>query len=134
MTDVQTELLQPETPSSYGGAAAKQTDGRICLQIVLPLVMITLFVRCDCAPGIYNDTTSDPEAYYLPFAAGTRVWVGQGYNGVLSHSGDYAVDFLVPEGTLLAAARGGTIVDLKEDSTCNEWTILGLGWNDPACR
>jgi murein DD-endopeptidase MepM/ murein hydrolase activator NlpD len=57
--------------------------------------------------------------YLLPFSKGESYRVIQGYNGRLSHRGPdrYAVDFAMPEGTTVCAAREGIVVDLKEDST-----------------
>ena len=44
--------------------------------------------------------------------------MSQGYNGRLSHRdvNQYAVDFAMPEGTTVCAAREGVVVDLKESS------------------
>jgi murein DD-endopeptidase MepM/ murein hydrolase activator NlpD len=44
--------------------------------------------------------------------------VTQGYNGSYSHSGpdQYAIDFKMPPGTPVHAARGGRVVKVKEDS------------------
>lgn len=54
----------------------------------------------------------DTYIYRLPFASGMSVRVGQGYNGGLSHKGlsAYAIDFSVPIGTPIYAAREGEVV------------------------
>ena len=54
----------------------------------------------------------DGVLYRLPFAPGSRVQVSQGYNGASTHQGmsRYAVDFPVPVGTPVYAARSGTVV------------------------
>ncbi len=56
--------------------------------------------------------------YLLPFTAGTSCRVSQGYNGRLTHHDRdrYAVDFAMPEGTTVCAAREGIVVDLCESS------------------
>ncbi len=56
----------------------------------------------------------DSYIYRLPFAPGMSVKVSQGYDGGLSHKGlsAYAVDFSVPIGTPIYAAREGTVVGL----------------------
>ncbi len=56
--------------------------------------------------------------YRLPFESGHAHRVCQGYNGRFSHRGQdqYAVDFAMPEGTTVCAAREGVVVDLKESS------------------
>ena len=53
--------------------------------------------------------------YRLPFAVGRQYPVLQGFNGRYSHQGldRYAVDFDVPEGTAIHAARAGVVADLE---------------------
>lgn len=60
----------------------------------------------------------DSFAYQLPYAAGEKFKVTQGYNGKYSHKGSnqYATDWEMPEGTLVHAARGGIVVKVKDDS------------------
>ena len=53
-------------------------------------------------------------AYGLPYPAGTRFRVMQGANGSFSHQGSQAWDWAMPEGTPIAATRGGIVVDLEE--------------------
>jgi murein DD-endopeptidase MepM/ murein hydrolase activator NlpD len=57
--------------------------------------------------------------YLLPFEKDKSCRVIQGYNGRLTHRdyNRYAVDFAMPEGTTVCAAREGIVVDLKESST-----------------
>jgi murein DD-endopeptidase MepM/ murein hydrolase activator NlpD len=54
----------------------------------------------------------------LPYAPGEKFKVTQAYNGKFSHSGSnqYAIDWDLPEGTLVRAARGGIVVRTKDDS------------------
>ena len=60
----------------------------------------------------------DSVVYQLPYAPGNKFKVTQGYNGKFSHTGSnqYAIDWDMPEGTLVHAARGGVIVRVKDDS------------------
>jgi len=62
-----------------------------------------------------HDTT---HVYSLPYERGKSYRVLQGYHGKFSHHGDdaYAVDFRMGEGSTICAARGGMVVDVKEDS------------------
>lgn len=55
---------------------------------------------------------NDNYLYSLPFARGSTVRVSQGYHGETSHKGlsAYAVDFPVPVGTPVYAAREGIVV------------------------
>lgn len=58
----------------------------------------------------------DPLAeYYNPLAPDQRYWLVQGFNGAFSHYGAsrYAVDFAMPVGTPVMAARGGVVIDTE---------------------
>jgi murein DD-endopeptidase MepM/ murein hydrolase activator NlpD len=56
--------------------------------------------------------------YHLPYAPGDKFRVTQGYNGKFSHKGSnqYAIDWKMPQGTPVYAARGGLVVKIKDDS------------------
>jgi murein DD-endopeptidase MepM/ murein hydrolase activator NlpD len=60
----------------------------------------------------------DDYVYSLPYAPGTMHRITQGYNGKFSHQGSnkYAIDWQMPEGTAVCAARGGLVVKVKDDS------------------
>ena len=72
--------------------------------------------------GRLNAKHDDSFVYQLPFAAGGSFHVGQAYNGsrggvaTTTHKGwcRYAVDFRMPEGTPIHAAREGIVVDVVE--------------------
>lgn len=57
--------------------------------------------------------------YLLPFAHGTKHRLSQGFHGTFSHMGEneYAVDFEMPVGTEVYAARSGIVAEVKENST-----------------
>jgi murein DD-endopeptidase MepM/ murein hydrolase activator NlpD len=61
----------------------------------------------------------DSYVYQLPYAPGNKFKVTQGYNGSFSHKGanQYAIDWQMPEGTPVYAARGGVVVKIKDDSS-----------------
>lgn len=70
---------------------------------------------------LYVDPASvhpDGYAYYVPFAHGARYTITQGWNGTFSHVGQnqYAVDFDLPEGSPVYAAREGVVIAVKSDS------------------
>lgn len=60
----------------------------------------------------------DDYVYSLPYLPGTTHVVTQGFDGKFSHQGSnkYAIDWQMPEGTPICAARGGLVVKLKDDS------------------
>lgn len=61
---------------------------------------------------------SNDSPYKLPYPAGTTAWVGQGFEGVFEPHRAY--DFVLPEGTLVLAARAGTVVAVEDghDGNC----------------
>jgi hypothetical protein len=75
---------------------------------------------CSAGTILRGDSCVDAELQRvsLPFPAGFEVEIGQGYDGYLSHydTSRYAVDFPVPEGTSVVAARSGLVWHIKEDS------------------
>lgn len=64
--------------------------------------------------GFLNVSHDDGFVYRLPYQLGTRRKVGQGYNGEFSHRGEYAIDWNMPVGTPVYAARGGRVIDVVE--------------------
>ena len=62
--------------------------------------------------GTLSARHDDGVTYRLPFASGRRVTVSQGYGGRSTHQGSatFAVDFAVPVGTPIHAARSGRVV------------------------
>lgn len=62
---------------------------------------------------------NDSYIYALPFPRGANVFVSQGYHGGMTHKGlsAYAIDFPVPIGTPIHAAREGIVVGAKGSGT-----------------
>jgi murein DD-endopeptidase MepM/ murein hydrolase activator NlpD len=71
-----------------------------------------------CKLGSHCAKHDDSFVYQLPYGVGDQFKVTQGYNGGFSHKGSnkYAIDWKMPEGTLVHAARGGTVLKVKDDS------------------
>lgn len=66
--------------------------------------------------GLTGPTTSPPFAYVLPFDA-RRFSVGQAPRGRFSHhdaENRHAVDFTLPEGTPVLAARAGRVIAVED--------------------
>jgi murein DD-endopeptidase MepM/ murein hydrolase activator NlpD len=74
-------------------------------------------LRIQYVPGdVY--ARHDPAALYrLPYTSGSAHRVGQSYDGAFTHQGAnrFAVDFNMPLGTPILAARAGLVVDRKDD-------------------
>ena len=60
--------------------------------------------------------------YYLPLKKGDSFKLYQGYNGSFSHTNENALDFTMPVGTEIYAAREGIVTNVTEhnDKTCGK--------------
>lgn len=66
----------------------------------------------------------DTYAYALPFEPGTAHRVGQDADGGFTHREKHAIDFDLPEGTPVYAARGGTVaeaIDTYAEGGLHDW-------------
>jgi murein DD-endopeptidase MepM/ murein hydrolase activator NlpD len=72
-----------------------------------------------CKWGDLSADKNHGHIYMLPFPDGATAEVIQGFGGKLSHHGvyHYAVDFIMPEGTPITAAREGAVISVKVDSS-----------------
>lgn len=85
-----------------------------------------LGLTLDLVPGDPR-ATPQPVPYQLPFR-GVPVQVAQGFGGHFSHADApnwYAVDFAMPQGTPVLAARDGVVMQVQHD-------VLDNSPNDPA--
>lgn len=55
--------------------------------------------------------------YDLPYQKGGRFRIEQGYHGRLTHQTENALDFNMPEGTRVCAARGGVVIAVVQNFT-----------------
>jgi len=69
------------------------------------------FERGDALHAFHDSTA----VYLLPYQSNRKHILMQGYFGSFSHANVHALDFEMPEGTTLVAARGGVVVEAKED-------------------
>ena len=73
-------------------------------------------------PSDDMDATPEPASefiYQLPYAAGERFHVMQGYGGSYSHTDDsyFSLDFRMPEGTPICASRSGLVYRVVDHFT-----------------
>jgi murein DD-endopeptidase MepM/ murein hydrolase activator NlpD len=109
--------LQASTNFPYTTAlAANQTLEAFSLSPVIPHAPWNFsYVRSSCIGSV--DAVPDNDFIYsLPYAPGSSFCVSQGYHGSFSHSGpdEYAIDWQMPIGTPVHAARGGLVVQSKD--------------------
>ena len=81
----------------------------------------------DWTVGDRHADHDDDHIYALPYANGTSHEVLQGHGSSFTHRGaeHYAVDFAMPEGTPVYAARGGIVALVEESNT--------IGCAEPGC-
>jgi len=61
--------------------------------------------------------------YDLPYQKGKSFMVYQGYNGKFSHQNENSLDFTMPEGTEITAAREGKVIDVVQSNNTGCPTI-----------
>ena len=92
-----TSTVAPETASTTTTTAAPLTDHDRCLR-----------------RAVFEDQASSP--YVLPYPAGDGYSIIQSYcHDDGSHENQLAYDFAMPVGSVVVAARGGVVVEVKED-------------------
>ncbi len=84
------------------------------LLILLLIILATIVYFLRGSEVTYN---LDTYVYELPFKEGTGHKVVQGYGGRFSHTNKAAIDFAMPVGTPVYAAREGTIYSYKDIAT-----------------
>ncbi len=77
----------------------------------------------DWTIGSLDVKHDDKHLYRFPYASGNSYYVLQGFGSRFSHTGleEFAVDFHMPVGTPIHAARGGTVVQVVEEHLRGCW-------------
>lgn len=98
-------------------AAAQRTAAAVALQPINPQARWTYDFKYNYQFGSHQAKHDPERAYRLPFN-GSFV-LEQGFNGRQSHTGlaRYAVDFAMPEGTEVRAARDGIVAFTQDKFT-----------------
>jgi hypothetical protein len=55
----------------------------------------------------------------LPFPKGQSYLIAQAYNGEFSHKDDYALDFIMPEGSLISSVSPGKVIVVEDSFAVN---------------
>ncbi len=82
--------------------------------LVVLILAIGIFIFFSLSTAVTKSI--DKYEYDLPFKKGAEYRVVQGYGGLFSHSNIAALDFAMPSGTPIYAARAGTIYSYKDDN------------------
>ncbi len=101
---------------------------RVCAHVSVVALTAAAAVGCGSSPSAPSPTPTplptqqqaclaeaafgpaEQSPYVLPYPVGTSYSVFQSYCGPLSHMGQLAYDFLLPDGSTVTAARAGEIV------------------------
>jgi murein DD-endopeptidase MepM/ murein hydrolase activator NlpD len=75
----------------------------------------------NAAPGSLLARHDDGWHYRMPFGGTKQRFVSQGFGGRFSHQGTarYSVDFAMPWGTPVLAARAGRVIDVVDDNVAS---------------
>lgn len=102
-----------------------------CLMKYIPFIIFLFLVSCSVSnnplrkeiKGLQKGTIKDDTSYVyaLPYKAGTKHRIIQGYFGPFSHKERAALDFKMKRGTKILAAREGVVVRVKEDGDRGGW-------------
>ena len=95
-------------------AIQKRFSG-IIKAVVLVAFLLTAFIFLFSYSNSVTKNTDDYE-YQLPFGKGEEYRIVQGYGGLYSHSHIAALDFEMPVGTPVYAARASVIFSFKDNS------------------
>lgn len=96
------------------------TMTRVGPVVVLLSLAMLLFAPADAARGDAHEIDHDDDHLYaFPYAPGRSFRIMQGYGSRFSHAGSeaYAIDFEMPEGTGVHAARSGVVLRTEESNT-----------------
>ena len=82
--------------------------------LILLLIIVGIVIYFSLSSSVTNNL--DTYIYDLPFKKGTSHKLVQGYGRMFSHKNKAALDFSMPDGTPVYAARGGVLYSFKDNS------------------
>ena len=81
---------------------------------IILLIAVGLFIFSLLSTSVTKNL--DTYTYSLPYEKGTKHRIVQGYGGMFSHNHSAALDFAMPVGTAIHAAREGIIYSYKDEN------------------
>lgn len=115
--DIQYEGLKPADPLSKYVVIPGKGEKIMIAKFIKPYnTSWKISYNFQYMEGDFNAEHDDDYEYQLPFESGKSYSMTQGYNGKATHQGINALDFTMPKGETILAAREGTVVKVKEDS------------------
>jgi murein DD-endopeptidase MepM/ murein hydrolase activator NlpD len=92
---------------------------------IIFLIVCLHFISCGHSPSENGELKTVEAKYVLPYPVGKAYLCSQGFNSSISHYGTFScsVDFNMPIGTLVTAARAGRVVYILENYSDNDHTV-----------
>lgn len=121
---VRTRDMQSSAPTTITETLEpKQNRVVMVLRPSQPQVTGNYRIAYDWTVGTKSAVHDESQVYRLPYAAGESFRVLQGYGSRFSHTGleQFAVDFRMPEGTPVHAARAGLVARIEESNNIGCW-------------
>ncbi|OEK05047.1 M23 family metallopeptidase [Roseivirga misakiensis] len=115
--EVESKGLKSVKPLPDNIVISGQKKRQLLAQFIIPENRgWTFSYKFEYMEGDVNAKHDDDFVYQLPFEKGKSFRMTQGYNGRFTHQGVNALDFTMPEGETVVAAREGLVVQIREDS------------------
>lgn len=97
----------------------QQTDSAFVLQLREGKQFDDFKWHLNWAIGVYDANHDDDHLYAFPYAPGRSFRIMQGFGSRFSHAGieEFALDFEMPVGTPIHAARSGVVARVHSDSS-----------------
>ncbi|HET6628600.1 MAG TPA: M23 family metallopeptidase [Woeseiaceae bacterium] len=120
---VRTRHLRPADPEITATLAPHEKRVVLVLRATDEERQSRYRIAYDWTVGSRDAVHDDSHVYRLPYAPGRSYRVLQGYGSGFSHTGleEFAVDFKMPEGTPVHAARGGIVARIEESHSRGCW-------------
>jgi murein DD-endopeptidase MepM/ murein hydrolase activator NlpD len=116
VTFTKLENVTPSTTQTLFNLSGKGQTTLLSLGVTDPQAGYSLSYSYQYRQGHSGTAHNADHKYRIPYSTSESHEIGQEYFGSFSHQGEHALDWNMPEGTTLRAARGGTVIDLKENS------------------
>lgn len=111
--------LEPPEPA-WRGISRDSRDPLVIIRPRNQRLPYSYTTNYDYHVGTVGGTPNLKHMYQLPYKTGSQFMVTQGYSGHSHVAGgpcEYAIDFGMPENTVVCAARSGLVIAIRDDST-----------------
>jgi hypothetical protein len=113
-SEVDNVVAEPDLPAVL--VVPARSHRSVLIGALNPLRAWRYGIDMQAVPGSLDARPDAAYRYRLPFPEDDGIHIGQGFSGTFSHTAPqsrYAVDFSLPVGTPIRAARSGKVMDLE---------------------